>query len=65
MDSYTYARRPVQLAWSERISGKNEAIAFEKRLKKWSNAKKEALIKGDYEMLPILSLNKRNRESMD
>ena len=64
-DAYTYTRRPIELVWSHRISGKMEAIAFEKRLKKWSKAKKEALINGDYEILPELSLNKRNRESFD
>jgi putative endonuclease len=64
-DSYTYTRRPIELVWSHRISGNMEAIAFEKRLKKWSKAKKEALINGDYEILPKLSSNKRHRESPD
>ncbi len=33
----------------------NQAIFFEKKLKKWSKAKKEALIKGDFDMLQTLA----------
>tara|TARA_Y100000815_G_C12939477_1_gene348635 strand:+ start:222 stop:368 length:147 start_codon:yes stop_codon:yes gene_type:complete len=31
------------------------AIEFEKRIKKWSQAKKEALINGEFEKLPNLA----------
>jgi putative endonuclease len=47
-DSYTYSRRPLRLAWvgeSDNISENiNEAIAFEKKLKSWTHAKKRAFI---------------------
>jgi putative endonuclease len=34
------------------------AITFEKRIKKWSRLKKEALIQGAYEKLPQLAKKK-------
>jgi hypothetical protein len=34
----------------------NEAISWEKRVKRWSRKKKEALIRREYETLPDLSL---------
>jgi len=35
-----------------------EAIDFEKQLKGWTRKKKEALINGEFELLPILSKKK-------
>jgi putative endonuclease len=52
---YTAHRRPVKLAyaqWFERIT---EAIEAERRIKGWSRVKKEALIRGDFEVLTALS----------
>ncbi len=45
---YTYFRRPVQLVWSEHFDRITDAIAVERKLKGWSRAKKEALIRGDW-----------------
>ena len=44
---YTSSRKPVQLVWSEHFERITDAIAFERKIKGWSRAKKEALIKGD------------------
>jgi putative endonuclease len=55
---YTATRRPVSLVhsqWFERIT---DAIAAERQVKGWSRAKKEALIRGDYEGLRKLSKRK-------
>jgi putative endonuclease len=41
---YTYTRRPVRLVF-ERIS---DAIAIERKIKGWSRAKKQALIREDW-----------------
>ncbi|NNF82041.1 MAG: GIY-YIG nuclease family protein, partial [Flavobacteriaceae bacterium] len=60
-DSYTYNRRPVKLVFSEVFRDILQAIKFEKKIKKWSSHKKEALIKGEYGMLPRLSKKKFNR----
>ena len=57
---YTSRRRPVTLVWSEEFSRFDEAVAYERRLKGWSRAKKEALIRGDW--LALQTLSKRKAE---
>ena len=54
-DSYTYKRRPVELVFYCEFADVNLAISTEKQIKKWSRAKKEALIKNEFERLPNLS----------
>ena len=44
---YTACRRPVKLAFSETHPSKSKAIAREAQIKKWSRARKQALIDGD------------------
>jgi len=46
---FTSRRRPIHLAWSEYFQTRLEALEAEKRIKPWSRAKKEALIRGDWE----------------
>jgi putative endonuclease len=58
---YTTRRRPVKLVWSEHFDLLTEAIAMERQIKGWSRAKKEALIRGDYEALPALAA-RRNKK---
>jgi putative endonuclease len=41
-------RRPVELVWCADVPTREEALAFELRVKNWSRAKKEALIAGDW-----------------
>jgi len=55
--AYTFKRRPVQLVFYETFNDINQAIAFEKQVKGWRRAKKEAIIRGDWELLPELSKN--------
>jgi putative endonuclease len=52
---YTFSRRPVQLVWSEHFDWITDAIATERKIKGWSKAKKQALIKGDWESIRRLS----------
>ncbi|MAW80253.1 MAG: hypothetical protein CMI63_08435 [Parvularcula sp.] len=54
-DSYTAKRLPVTLVWSEWFSRYDEAVSCERQLKGWSRAKKEALIRGDWDMVQTLS----------
>ena len=54
-DAYTFSRRPVELVWYQEFLEPNQAISFEKKIKKWSRAKKEAVIKGEWDLLPILA----------
>lgn len=60
---YTFDKRPIQLMFSREFNDNMEAIAFEKRVKGWSRAKKEALINGDIARLKELSRNKNNASS--
>jgi putative endonuclease len=52
---YTFSRRPIELAFHEMFNSPEKAIQFEKKIKKWSKAKKESLINGDFENLIPLS----------
>src|SRR5690242_15344472 len=52
---YTHDRRPVELVWSQDFQWLTDAIACEHRLKGWRREKKEALIRGDYSVLPSLA----------
>jgi predicted GIY-YIG superfamily endonuclease len=47
--AYTFSRRPVELVWSEEVRTYHEALTHEKQIKGWSRAKKEAVIRGDFE----------------
>lgn len=53
--AYTRHRRPVTLAWSAWFDSIAEVFAWEKRIQGWGRAKREALIRGDFEVLPGLS----------
>jgi predicted GIY-YIG superfamily endonuclease len=45
--AYTYSRRPVKLVWtSEEIKHYYDALRWERQIKSWSRAKKQALIRG-------------------
>ena len=46
-NAWTFKRRPVELVWSDNWPEAEPAIAAEQQIKKWSRAKKEALIRGD------------------
>ena len=54
-ESYTSSRRPLQLVFYCEFTDINVAIDTEKQIKKWSRAKKEALINGDFDALVNLS----------
>jgi putative endonuclease len=53
--SYTNKRRPIQLVFCELFEDVNQAIAFEKQIKGWNRKKKEAIINGNWHLLPELS----------
>ncbi len=60
LESYTYKRRPLELVFYAEFTEVGFAIDTEKQIKKWSRAKKEALINDDYEKLPNLAKKKFN-----
>lgn len=45
---YTSGRLPVRLVFSERFPTRDEALASERLIKGWTRAKKEALIRGNW-----------------
>ena len=62
-ESYTYTRRPVELVWSEILESYPEAFRWERQIKGWSRAKKEALIRGDIERIhEIVKTERKRRE---
>src|SRR3981189_3352315 len=52
---YTLTRRPVELIFSQWFDRITDAIENERKLKKWSRAKKEAFVRGDFAALQQLS----------
>ena len=54
-ESFTYRYRPVVLVFQEHFHDIDQAIAFEKQIKRWRREKKEALIRREWEKLPELS----------
>ena len=55
---YTSTHLPVKLVYFEEYSSIHLAFSRERQLHGWSRAKKEALIRGDYEALRPLSQSK-------
>ncbi len=54
-ESYTASRLPVEMVWADEFQTIHDAIDAERQIKGWSRAKKEALIRRDYDALPGLS----------
>jgi putative endonuclease len=55
LGGYTSTRRPVTLVYAEQCQYITDAIASERRIKGWSRAKKEALIRGDWDAVQRLA----------
>jgi Predicted endonuclease containing a URI domain len=52
--AHTAMHRPVQLVYTERYSTRDDCLKRERQLKRWTRAKKEALIAGDATTLKTL-----------
>lgn len=62
-EAYTFRRRPVKLVWSVVTESYQEAFQWEHRIKGWSRAKKEALIRGNIEGIhEIVKSERKQRE---
>ena len=55
LGGYTSTRRPVELVYAEQFHFITDAIAAERRIKGWGRAKKEALIRGDWDRVQWLA----------
>ena len=56
---YTEFKRPVKLVFSYETARLDEAYALEQQVKGWRRAKRQALIRGDYEALVELAKTAR------
>lgn len=52
---FTKKRLPVKLVYCEEFERIDDAFYREKQVQGWSRAKKEALIQGQYDLLPKLA----------
>jgi putative endonuclease len=53
--SYTYRRRPLKLVFCKKFTSPIKAINYEKQIKRWTKAKKLALINNDIDLLHDLA----------
>ena len=61
--AYTFKRRPVKLVWAEEIETYHEALIHEHEIKGWSRAKKQALIRQDWNAIhEIVQAERKRRE---
>ena len=59
---WTRSRLPLHLAFAQDFPSEHEAFLCERQIKGWSRAKKEALIRGDFDALVELSRNSVARQ---
>jgi predicted GIY-YIG superfamily endonuclease len=52
---YTSTRRPIRLVYHQHFVRLEDAAAAERQVKGWRREKKEALIRGDFSLLPTLA----------
>ena len=52
---FTFKRRPLELIFHQEFNDVEQAIYFEKKIKKWRAQKKRALANDDYDMLQTLA----------
>ena len=62
---YTRRRRPVHLVWHQDFADRDQAFAAERQIKGWRRTKKEALIRGDWDGVQLLSRKLFLRSSFD
>ena len=65
MSGYTQNRRPLELVWHQAFPDREQAFAAEHQIKGWNRAKKEALIRGDWDAIQLLSRKLFLRSSFD
>lgn len=54
-ECFTFNRRPLEMIFNQEFNDVEQAIEFEKKIKKWSSKKKLALANGHFDMLEILA----------
>ena len=64
-DAYTAKRLPVQLAFCEEFSSREEALVRERQVKGWSRKKKEALCRGDWQEISRLARSRNSNAKQE
>jgi predicted GIY-YIG superfamily endonuclease len=59
-DCYTSTRLPIEVVFVQPFGTRDEALATERQIKKWSRQKKEALIEGNWSKVSTLAKKKFN-----
>lgn len=54
-DGYTATRRPLVLLWSQEFPAREDALAAEMQIKGWGRKKKEAMMRGDWQLVSVLA----------
>jgi putative endonuclease len=52
---YTSTRLPVEVVFVQDFCSRDEAFVAERKIKKWSRKKKEALINKDWQLISLLA----------
>jgi len=64
--SYTYSRRPVRLVWaSEETRHYYDALRWERQIKGWSRLKKQALIRGEFDVIHEIVKTERKKKEQN
>ena len=64
-EAYTFSRRPVELVWSYEFPLYKDALFVEYQIKGWNRAKKEALIRGDWNGIHEIVKEERKRREKE
>ena len=59
LGGYTARRLPVELVWCDTFMERDQAFQVERKLKGWTRAKKEALIRDDWDLIQMLARNRQ------
>ena len=62
---WTRSRLPIHLVFAQDFPSEHEAFLCERQINGWSRAKKEALMRGDFDVLVELSRNRVARQNGD
>ena len=62
LTGFTHAKRPLEFMWADEFPSRAEALEAELKIKKWSRAKKEALIAADWKKLRRFAIPPSERE---
>ena len=64
IEGFTSSRLPVRLMWAQDFPTRIEALEAEMRVKKWSRAKKEALIRSDWQTVSHFAKPPKERPAL-